>query len=224
MRTRHLAALLLAASTGLAGTAHAQLAGAIRGGTTGFGADLGYSLTDQVGLRGAWHGGSISRDYTESGVRYDGKWDFSTALALVDFHPGSGSFRLSAGIAYNGNKLNGTARGSSGTIDINGRTYNISDVGTIDGSVRFNRTNPYFGVGWGSASKTHGPGLFFSADIGALFVKPTVRLNGNCGAALSAQECSQFQSDLRAEEADFEDGFGYRRIYPVLSFGLGYRF
>lgn len=224
MRTRHFAAALLAASAGLAGTANAQVSGALRGGTTGFGADLGYSLSDQVGLRGAWHGGSISRDVTESGVRYEGKWDFSTVFALVDFHPGAGSFRLSAGLAYNGNKLNATARGSSGTIDVNGTTYNIADVGTIDGSVRFNRTNPYFGVGWGSASKTHGAGLFFSADLGALFVKPTVRLNANCNPSFPANQCAQFQSDLRAEEQDFEDGFGYRRLYPVLSFGIGYRF
>lgn len=224
MRTRHIAALLLAASTGLAGTAHAQVAGAIRGGSTGFGADLGYSFTDHVGIRGGWHGGSISRDWNESGVRYEGKWDFSTGLALVDFHPGGGSFRLSAGVGYNGNKLDGRARGTSGTVEINGNTYNIADVGTIDGSVRFNRTNPYFGVGWGSASKTHGPGLFFSADLGVLFVKPRAQLAANCGPALSAQQCSQFQADLRAEEQDIEDGFGYRRVYPVLSFGLGYRF
>jgi hypothetical protein len=223
MRTRHLAALLLAAA-GFCTSAHAQVAGALRGGSTGFGADLGYSFTDQVGIRGAWHGGSITRDYNESGVRYEGKWDFSTAMALVDFHPGSGSFRLSAGIAYNGNKLVGTARGTSGTIEINGNTYNIADVGTINGTVGFNRTNPYFGVGWGSASRTHGPGLFFSADIGALFVKPRATLSASCGSALSPAQCSQFQSDLRAEEQDIEDGFGYRKLYPVLSFGIGYRF
>jgi hypothetical protein len=210
---------------GLAGVASAQWAGAIRGGTTGFGGELGYSLNPQVGLRGAWHGGSISNDVTESGVRYDGKWDFGTALALVDFHPGRGAFRLSAGLGYNRNKLDLTASGTSGTIEINGRTYNIADVGTVRGSMRFNRTNPYFGVGWGSASKvSQGEGLFFSADLGVLFVKPDVNLAASCGPTLSAAQCSQFQADLRAEERSFEDSTGFRSLYPVLSFGIGYRF
>lgn len=224
MRSIH-AAALTAALLVAAAPASAQLAGELRGGTTGFGAGIAYSISENLGVRGAWHGGSISRSITESGVRYDGKWDFSTVLALLDFHPGGGSFRLSVGVGYNGNKLDLTARGSSGTIELNGNTYNIADVGTIDGRMRFNRTNPYFGVGWGSASKSaNGAGLFFSADIGALFVKPEVRLNGNCGPALSGAQCTQFQNDLRAEEQDFEDGFSYRKMYPVLSFGIGYRF
>lgn len=209
----------------LAGVASAQWAGAIRGGSTGFGADLGYSINPQIGLRGAWHGGSVSRGVTESGVRYDGTWDFGTGLALVDFHPGRGGFRLSAGAGYNNNTLDLTARGTSGTIEINGRIYNISDVGTVRGSLRFNRTNPYFGVGWGSSSKAaHGEGLFFSADLGALFVKPRVSLTATCNPAFPAAQCAQFQADLRAEAESFEDSTGFRSWYPVLSFGIGYRF
>lgn len=219
---------LLAAACGVfgwAGTASAQWAGAVRGGTTGFGGELGYSINPQVGVRGAWHGGSISRNTTESGVRYEGKWDFSTVLALADFHPGRGSFRLSAGLGYNNNKLDLTAQGTSGTIEINGRNYNISDVGTVRGSLRFNRTNPYFGVGWGSSSKaSQGEGLFFSADLGALFAKPRVSLTATCNPAFPAAQCAQFQADLQAEQRSFEDSTGFHSWYPVLSFGIGYRF
>lgn len=214
-----------AASLGLATDALAQWSLAARGGSTGFGGDVGFSLNPQIGLRGAWHGGSISKDIEESGVRYDGTWNFGTGLALVDFHPGGGAFRLSVGLGYNNNKLDLTAGGNSGTINVNGRTYNIADVGTLSGTLRFNRSNPYFGVGWGSSSKaSHGQGLFFSADIGALFVKPRVSLSANCGPAFTPTQCAQLQADLRAEEADFRDNTGFRNLYPVLSFGIGYRF
>jgi hypothetical protein len=217
--------LATAIAAGAAVPAAAQVSLAARGGSTGFGADLGFSLNPQVGLRGAWHGGSISNDVEESGVRYDGKWDFGTGLALMDFHPGSGAFRLTFGVGYNNNKLDLTARGTSGTVNINGRTYNIADIGTVSGNLRFNRSNPYFGIGWGSASKaTHGEGLFFSADIGALFVKPTVTLTANCAPTFTSAQCAQLQADLRAEETDFRDSSGFRNIYPVLSFGIGYRF
>ena len=225
--SRIVAASIIALGAGLAasGAAHAQWAGAVRGGTTGFGADVAYSINPQVGIRGAWHGGSISRDETESNIRYDGEWKFGTGLLVADFHPGGGAFRLSAGLGYNNNRLELTASGSSGTVDINGRTYNIADIGRLTGSLRFNRSNPYFGVGWGSASRSaHGTGLFFSADLGALFAKPVVRLNANCGAAFTSQQCAQLQSDLRAEEQSFEDSTGFRTWYPVLSFGIGYRF
>jgi hypothetical protein len=221
---RRAAAVAFAMALSLfAGGASAQ-AVAARGGTTGFGGDLGFSVTDHLGVRGTLTGGSITRNTTESDVHYEGKLRFRTAMALLDFFPAGGRFRLSTGIAYNGNRLDLTARGDSGTIEINDRTYNISDVGVLTGKLRFNKANPYFGVGWGNAAKSGGPGVFFSADLGILLVDPTVTLSANCGPALTPAQCAQLQSDLRAEEQQFKDDYGYRSWYPVLSFGIGYRF
>ncbi len=211
------------ALAGFACNASAQ-AIAARAGSTGFGGDLGFSVTDAFGLRGTLYGGSVSRNLTESGVRYESQLRFGTAMALADFHPGRGRFRLSTGLAYNNNRFDLVARGTSGTIEINDRTYNISEVGTVNGRLRFNRTNPYIGLGWGTAARSAGPGLFFSADIGILFVDPTVTLSANCSPAFSAAQCAQLQADLRAEEQEFEDETFFRRRYPVLSFGIGYRF
>lgn len=207
-----------------AGAAQAQTSIAARAGTTGFGGEIGFSLNDQFGLRGALHGGSVSRDVTESGVRYEGKWKFGTGMALADFHPGGGSFRLSLGVGYNDNRFEGTARGTSGTIEINGRTYDIAQIGVVNGDVSWKKTNPYFGVGWGTAAKSAGAGLHFSADLGVLFADPRISLRANCPASFTQAQCSQLQADLRAEEDSFRDGFGFRSVYPVLSFGIGYRF
>lgn len=218
---RHAVAVLLLSS--FAASAGAQ-AIAARAGSTGFGADLSLPITDQVGVRGTLYGGSVSDRTTESGVRYESKVRFGTAMALADFFPGAGRFRLSTGLAYNNNRIDLTARNGSGTIEINDRTYNVSDVGPVTGKVRFNRTNPYFGIGWGNAARSLGPGLFFSADIGVLGVKPRVALSANCRAPLTPAQCAQLEADLRAEEKQFEDDVGYRSWYPVLSFGIGYRF
>lgn len=197
---------------------------AARAGSTGFGADLGIPITDQFGLRGTAYGGSYSDRTTESGVRYESKFRFGTAMVLADFFPGGGRFRLSVGAAYNDNRIDLVARDGSGTIDVGGRTYNISDIGPVTGRVRFNRANPYFGLGWGNAARSLGPGLFFSADIGVLRVKPKVTLSANCRPPLTPAECAQLEANLRAEEQEFEDDYGYRAWYPVLSFGIGYRF
>jgi hypothetical protein len=216
-----LAAALLAA----AGSAGAQTAIAARAGTTGFGGELAVSLTDQFGLRAALAGGSVTRNLTESGVRYEGRWKFGTTMALADFHPGGGRFRLSAGFAYNDNRFEGNARSSAGTVDINGRPYNISDIGSLDGTLSFKKAVPYFGVGWGTAAKSAGSGLFFSADLGVMIgADPRISLRANCSGAFTPQQCAQLQADLRAEENDFRDSVGFESVYPVLSFGLGYRF
>lgn len=220
LRTMLLATLLAAA-----GGAGAQTAIAARAGTTGFGGELAVSLTDQFGLRASLAGGSVTRNITESGVRYEGRWKFGTTMALADFHPGGGRFRLSAGFAYNDNRFEGNARGSSGTVDINGRTYNIADIGSLDGTLSYKKAVPYFGVGWGTAAKSAGSGLFFSADLGVLIgADPRISLRANCSAAFTPQQCNQLQADLRAEENDFRDNVGFESVYPVLSFGLGYRF
>jgi hypothetical protein len=207
------------------GAASAQ-AIAARAGSTGFGGDFSFPITDHFGLRANLYGGSVSHATTESGVRYDSKMRFSTAMGLVDFFPAGGRFRLSAGVAYNNNRLDLRARGTSGstgTIEINDRDYNISDVGPVTGELRFNKANPYFGVGWGNGSRNLGVGLFFSADLGFMIVNPRVRLNANCPAAFSTAQCNQLQNDLREEELQFKDSWGYHSWYPVLSFGLGYR-
>jgi hypothetical protein len=220
---RRVAVPLLFALSTFGGAASAQ-AIAARAGSTGFGADLGFPVTDYFGLRVNATGGSVSRSTTESGVHYDARLRFGTAMGLLDFFPGGGRFRLSTGIAYNDNRLDLRARDSSGgTIEINDRTYNISDIGPVTGQVRFNKANPYFGVGWGSASRSLGAGLFFSADIGVLIVSPTVRLNANCPSVFTPAQCAQLQNDLREEEQQFKDSWGYHSWYPVLSFGLGYR-
>jgi hypothetical protein len=206
------------------GVASAQ-AIAARAGTTGFGGDFSFPISDTFGLRANLTGGSISHATTESGVRYDSKMRFNTAMGLVDFFPAAGRFRLSAGIAYNNNRLdlNARASNSTGTIEINDTDYNINDIGPVTGQLRFNKANPYFGVGWGNGSRNLGAGLFFSADLGIMIVNPTVTLNANCPATFTPAQCTQLQNDLSSEEQQFKDNWGYHSWYPVLSFGIGYR-
>jgi hypothetical protein len=198
---------------------------AARAGTTGFGGDFSLPVTDHFGLRATLYGGSVSHATTDSGVHYDSRLRFETAMGLLDFFPGGGRFRLGAGVAYNNNRLDLRARASNsnGTIDINDNTYNVSDIGPVTGQLRFNKANPYLGVGWGNGSRNLGAGFFFSADLGVLIVNPRVQLNANCPAAFTAAQCTQLQNDLREEETQFKDSWGYHSWYPVLSFGVGYR-
>ena len=219
---RHLAcaAFVLAAAAAPAGAQSI----AVKGGTTGIGAELGYGLSPMFGLRANLMGGSLSRDEEDSGVRYDGKVKMNSGALLLDLHPFSGTFRLSAGLVYDNNKFDGTAVPVSGTVEINGVPYPAAAVGDLRAAVRFEKTAPYLGLGWGSSPKSSG-GFFFSVDIGAFLSKPSATLTGNCGPALvGTAACDQLQADIRAEQAELQDSLDDIKAWPVLTLGIGYRF
>ncbi len=199
------------------------LGGGLRLGTPGIGLELESLVSDRFGIRGLVNGGSVSYDYDESGIRYDGKLRFGTGFLLADWHPYAGSFRLSGGLAYNNQRFAGTARPGGGTININGTNYSSAQVGSLDGRVTFSKASPYLGVGWGLSPRA-GSRIYFSADLGVMYQRPSATLTGNCGPALPATVCAQLQSDIRAEEAEFRDSADGLRFYPIISVGFGLRF
>lgn len=216
------AGMALMAAIALLPAAQAQSLTA-RAGSNGLGAEIGVGLGSMFGVRANLLGGSLSRDETRSSVRYEGTLKLSNGSLLMDVHPFAGSFRLSAGAVFNSNRLDANGRADGGTIDINGVSYPADAVGTLQAGVRWDRTNPYLGLGWG-ASPQASPGFFFSADLGAFYMRPTATLTGTCGPALPTAACTQLQSDIRAEEQQFRDDVNKYKLYPVLSIGVGYRF
>jgi hypothetical protein len=194
-----------------------------RAGSNGLGAELSAGFGSMFGMRANVLGGSYDRDEVQSDIRYEGQLKLSNAALLLDLHPLSGTFRLSAGLVYNDNQLDATGRGDGGTIVINGISYAAADVGTLQAAVRWDKASPYVGFGWGT--KPAGTaGLFLSADVGAFYMKPTASLTGTCGASLPTPVCDQLQADVRAEEREFRDEVNKYKLYPVLSVGVGYRF
>ncbi|MGH6611359.1 MAG: hypothetical protein ACRECQ_14005 [Burkholderiaceae bacterium] len=200
-----------------------NVGGGLRLGTPGIGLEIESLVTDQFGVRGLINGGSISYDYDESGIRYDGKFRFGTGFLLADWHPYASGFRLTGGLAYNNQRFAGTARPGGGTININGTNYSAAQIGSLDGRVAFSRASPYLGVGWGLSPRA-GSRLYFSADLGVMYQRPSASLSGNCGPALPASVCTQLQNDIRAEEVEFREAADDLRFYPVISVGFGLRF
>lgn len=194
-----------------------------RAGSNGLGAEIGVGLGAMFGVRANLLGGSLSRDEVRSGVRYEGTLKLGNGSVLMDVHPFAGAFRLSAGAVFSNNRLDANGRADGGSIDINGVAYPADAVGSLQAAVRWDRTNPYLGLGWGAVPKASS-GLFFSADLGAFYMRPMTMLTGTCGAALPAPVCTQLQADIRAEEQQLRDDLNKYKLYPVLSIGVGYRF
>lgn len=205
--------------------AHAEGIGVyVNGGTTGFGVGISGGTEEVTGR--------LSFDtYKRSLTQNDANGNFNLDLklqnvsALADWYPFGGAFRTTAGLVINGNQATLTAASVGGTFTFNGQSYQASDVGSFSGEMKFNKTVPYLGIGWGNPS-SKGKTWGFVSDIGILFQgSPQVTNTVNCGAAIiGTAACTQLQSDVAAAATQLENDFKNFKYWPVASIGLSYRF
>lgn len=201
------------------GAAHAAgFALGAKAGTLGLGVEATAGLSERVNLRFGVNNYTYSFDETTSGIRYDADLKLQSGALLLDWHPFGGVFRLSAGYMRNKNALDLKATPTQNQT-IGDQEYTPAQIGTLVGNVKFKKSAPYAGIGWGNAA--NGRGLGFSAEVGAIFQgAPEVTLRGDGGLAGDPA----FEADLRREEQEAEDDLEDFKIYPVVSFGLSYRF
>jgi hypothetical protein len=201
-----------------AATASAQgLGSGVRFGTSGIGLALeSYFVTESFGIRGVVDGGSVPYDSNQSRGLYGDKFRFGTGVLLADWHPYASGFRLSGGLVYN-ERLSGVGQSGGGAFSMSRLAY--SSVGLLDGRMAASRATPYLGVGWGLTPRA-GSRLYFSADLGVMYQRPSAMLTAACGPALSTGACTQ----LHNEEVEFREGADDLRLYPVISVGFGLRF
>ncbi|MFY9823484.1 MAG: hypothetical protein WAM82_19035 [Thermoanaerobaculia bacterium] len=220
------AVLLLLA---LAWPARGEVAVTAKAGTLGGGVELTVGLSRQLNVRLGGNAFSYTDDHREvSGIFYDATARLRTATALLDFHPGGGGFRLSAGAIYNDTRIDGNSLvPASGFYDIGGVPVPASQVGTLDGQIKFDPVVPYVGLGWGNAV---GPGrrVRFAADVGAVFQgkgKVTLTPQIPAGSPLNNPvPRAALQVLIDREERDIENDVADYTVYPVVSIGVSYRF
>ena len=223
MKTKFMAAGFIAGLF-FSGSALAQVAVTGDVGTTGLGLHLSIPVQTNLNARIGFNYLNYSYSDKTSDVNYDFKLKLKTLDALLDWFPMDGAFRVSAGIVYNGNKIDATGKSSSaGTYTLNGNTYTSASVGTINGNIDFRKVAPYLGIGWGNAlAKDKGWGL--SSDIGVLFQgSPNTSLS-NSGCTLPASQCSTLNTDVAAENVKLRDTVSSFKAYPVLRAGVSYKF
>ena len=199
-------------------SSHAGLGIAGRAGTLGLGVEVTQSLIPMVNVRGGVNWFNYSWDGTESDVDYNIELELKSFTALVDLHPFPLlGFRLTGGIVFNSNGLEMVSDQISGTIEVGGDTYPISDVGTLNGVVDFKSTAPYLGIGWGNAASSR---IGIAVDLGVAFQgSPQVDLRATGRLATDPT----FQQDLNREIQELEDDISGFKYYPVLSIGLSFK-
>ncbi len=151
------------------------------------------------------------------GFDYDLDLNWDSISVGVDLHPVTGPFRLSVGLLANDNGLSATSTPTQSVL-VGNTVYTPAEIGTLSGSVGFDGTTPFVGLGWDwSKSKRVG----FSLDLGLVSQgSPDVAL---VASGLLAGD-PNFAADLAAEEAELEDALDDLDVLPFASFGVTFRF
>jgi len=217
------AAFLFAALAVAQGASAGEIAASADLGSTGLGLHLSTPLAAKLNARIGINVAKYSYDGSTSDVDYDFKLKLATADALLDYHPFDGSFRISGGVVYNGNKVDARARpNAAGSYDINGTVYSAATVGRLDGKIDFRKAAPYLGIGWGNALKQSGWSV--GLDLGVTFQGSPNTALASSGCTASAASCAQLARDIAAENAKLADEVDDFKLYPVVRAGISYRF
>ncbi|MEY2690046.1 MAG: hypothetical protein RL375_4246 [Pseudomonadota bacterium] len=207
------AGVLLGLPAAQAGEVYGQL------GLPGFGVGFAQPINSMCGVRADWVSlGNRSTTQSEEGVDYAAKLNSSRLALLADVFPFQGSFRVTAGMTSNHYKLELDASGAGKQIFVgnNPVPYTLTAADGYNVQIKFPRSTPYLGIGWGHQQQT---GLRFAADLGAMIGKATLTATGRGQFATI-----QGQTDVDAELAELRDGVGKIRFVPQISFAIGYAF
>jgi hypothetical protein len=211
--------------------------------TLGAGLSVGVPVGQRFNLRGVYHAYSHDDEFEDdAGGTYDGEIDLKSAGLFADWHPFKGAFRLTAGLVSNGNQINmsGTDDGT-GRYEVGDCTYQSdpADPLRVDGTVDFNSTAPYVGIGWGGNLNAE-PGFFMTFDLGVLLSgAPDTSLSGRgsaqnadpvgqpqCGG-FASQDVStypEFQQAMRDAEDEVNKETEDYELWPNIALGIGWRF
>ncbi|NTU94016.1 MAG: hypothetical protein HGA56_08390 [Chlorobiaceae bacterium] len=197
-----------------------DIAAGIKGGTLGIGGEVTVGVLPGINFRTGYQAFNYSGDSRRSDIDYDYKLKLKNIPLLVDWQPlPITGFRITAGAMINNTKVDATGK-AQGTYDIGGTTYSAAEIGTLTGKIDFNSFAPYAGIGWGNAVNSHFP-LTFSCDIGVLF-QGTPRVSLAATGPIASDPT--FQAELAEEKASIKDKTDGFRYYPVVSFGVSYKF
>lgn len=194
-------------------------------GTLGAGLGYQHAFSDRITARIGFDYMTFKYDKTHSDIDYSGDLKFETEYLAVDLYPfTSSTFRVTAAVYHNNNKIDLSGRptqGGSGTVTLNNTDYSVNANSTLkaEGRMDTNDVSPYLGIGWSShANKSEG--FHFKADIGVLFQNPEVKLK----ASNISDPNGTLAADLAAEQKSLQEDADKLKLYPVIQLGCSYDF
>ena len=178
---------------------------AVRSFSPNINARLGFSLFSL-----SFDGGVSSED----DYKFNAKLGLLTIAALADYFPFERGLRITGGLIVNLNNFKADIKPNK-SYSVGGDVYSPDLLGTMSADISFNKVAPYIGIGFGNPT-AGSKGLGFSFDIGTIY-------QGAPKAKLSASGLIE-PSASHDQQEKLESNLSWFKWYPVLSFGLMYKF
>lgn len=155
---------------------------------------------------------------TYSGQKYRENIRFGGAPVYLSTYPFGPHFHIDAGIFINETRIRLSSFSRNDTYSFQDHIYVVPALGTVSGQTHYNVIAPYLGVGWGNPLL--GSRWTFALNIGGFFegTSKVILRAANENAVPGAA------ANIDAAERSFNHKISFLSVYPVLSFGLDYRF
>jgi len=202
--------------------------------TLGIGGEVAIAVSHRSNVRFGFNAFSYGHSFDKDGVTYKGNLDLRSAQATYDLFLLKG-FHVSPGVLfYNGNKVSANASVPGGQTFTLSNTNYVSDPAdpiTGTGKLTVYKAAPMLLLGIGNLVPRSGH-FSVSFEIGAAYQGPprvALNLSGSAcdSTGLFCRSISSdptIQSNIAAEQAKLNKSASPYKFYPVLSFGVGYRF
>jgi len=198
-------------------------------GTTGVGITAvkkikGYN--DKWGIRLGYHQYSKNYTTTDDNTDYDFDLDLQDFQIMADYHPWNTAFKITFGALYNGTDLSGNIKPSGTTIVVEGVSYNINQVGSVDTKVDFdNNIAPYLGIGWDTSFYKPHNSWGFTFNLGVAYTgSAKVSYTPHYGSAIDAATKAQLENDLEDARISLQNDLDDYKYLPFISIGFNYKF
>jgi hypothetical protein len=207
---------------------------ALKVNTSGAGVELATPLARRFNLRAGVSGINFGYGFNVDGVDYQSRFRLRSGQMSVDWFPTRHGFHISPGLLYFNHKLSAVSSvppGGHFELGDQGFTNSVNDP--VNGTAKLNFPRnyaPLLMIGFGNLIPRSGRHLSFPVDVGAAYTGPAsidVTLNGT---ACVEQYCFSFaqnkeaQDSLKQEIADINEKIKRVPVYPLVSFGVAYRF
>jgi len=210
----------LLSTTAYAGTSDSVFAIGAKVGTQGIGIEGRSPIAEKLYGRLGVNYLHYNHKDGDSKLNYKGKLTLLTVPLMLDFHPSETSgFRLSLGVAYNGNKVTATATPNK-PIALYGNTYSPQQLGTVKSKLTLgNKAAPILSIGYDNSFISESP-FSFNAELGAMYSgKPKIKVTATGAAANQTQAIADLDRDANKELRKAKD---YLRFFPIISIGFKY--
>jgi len=206
--------------------------------TLGPGVEAAVPLSTRFNLRAGFNLFSYSTNLTQNGITYGADLTMRSAQLSLDWFPHGRKFHISPGLLfYNGNHIAANLIIPTNTsFSLNNVTYFSDPANPLTGTAKisFPVSAPQLTVGYGNMLPRWKKMRFsFPMEVGAAYFgdgTALLQFFGSACTALGGINCMpvnsfpRFQADLAAEQTLVNNDLHYARFFPILRFGMSYKF